>query len=219
MREGPGAPSAPNATLWNSRAGTVRPVAGLEVDIEDFGLHVAGHRRERGEQRRALARHDVVELEAAGADLREIMVEPIGERGVEIDDVAVALGGKEAGRRMVEIVDRVLQLLKHVLVPLELAGHVGQRPDRHARFALAFAERPHADAQPTRRLAFVRADPHLLLAAAAFARRLQQAIDRFRNAGIADEDALDRTHVVRTRRPRPGGDRRHWHRARARSRR
>ena len=90
VREGPGAPSAPNATLWNSRAGTVRPLAGLEVDIEDLGLHVAGHGRERGEQRRALARHDVVELQAAGADLREIMVEPIGERGVEIDDVAVA---------------------------------------------------------------------------------------------------------------------------------
>ena len=180
------------------RNGAAAP--GLEVDIEDFDLHVARHGRERGQQRRALACQDVLELEAAGADLREIMVEPIGERGVEIDDVAVALGGKESGRRMIEIVDRVLQFLKHVLVPLELAGHVGQRPDRHAGFALAFAERPHADAQPTRRLAVVRADADLLLAAAALARRLQQAIDRFRNAGIADEDALDRTDVVRTRR-------------------
>jgi hypothetical protein len=171
---------------------------GLEVDIEDLGLHVARHGRERGQERRALAREHVVELETAGADLREIMVEPIGERGVEIDDAAVGLGRKEARRRVVEIIDRVLQLLKHILVALELARHVGQCPDGHAGFALAFAERAHADAQPTCRLAGVRADADLFLTAAAFARGLQQAIHRFRNAGVADEDALDRTHVLRT---------------------
>ena len=141
--------------------------AGLEVDVENLGLHVAGHRRQRGEQRRALARHDVVEPQAAGADLREIMVEPIGQRGIEIDDVAVALGREEAGRSMVEIVDGVLQLLEDVLVPLELARHVGERPDRHAGLALAVAERAHADAQPAARLALVGTDAHLLLAAAA----------------------------------------------------
>jgi hypothetical protein len=172
------------------------PAAGLEVDVEDLGLHVARHRRQRGEQRRALARHDVLEPQAAGADLREIVVEPAGERGIEIDDVAVALGREEARRRMVEIIDRMLQLLEDVLVPLELARHVGQRPDRHAGLALALAERAHADAQPAPGLALVGADPHLLLAAAAFARRLEQAIDRLRHAGIADEDPLDRAHVV-----------------------
>ena len=108
-----------------------------------------------------------------------------------------ALGGEEAGRRMVEIVDRVLQLLEHVLVPLELAGDVGERPDREALLALALAERAHAHAQPTSGLArLVAADPHLLLQPAAFARRLEQAIDRLRHAGVADEHALDRAHVV-----------------------
>jgi hypothetical protein len=169
--------------------------AGLEVDIEDLGLHVARNGSKRGEERRALAREDVVELETAGADLREIMVEPIGERGVEIDDVAVGLGRKEARRRVVEIVDRVLQLLKHILVALKLARHVGQGPDGHAGFALAFAERTHADAQPPCGLAGMRADAHFFLTAAALARGLQQAIHRFRNAGVADEDALDRTYV------------------------
>src|SRR5262249_5735948 len=53
------------------------PAARFEVDVEYLGLHVARHRRQRGEERRALARHDVVELEPAGADLREIMIEPI----------------------------------------------------------------------------------------------------------------------------------------------
>ena len=106
------------------------------------------------------------------------------------------LGRKEAGRRMVEIVDGVLQFLEDVLVALELARHVGERPDRHAGFALAVAERAHAHAQPAAGLAAVRADAHLLLQPPALARRLEQAIDRFRHAGIADEGALDRPHVL-----------------------
>ena len=39
-------------------------------------------------------------------------------------------------------------------------------------------------------------DAHLLLQAAAFARRLEQPEDRLRDAGIADEHPLDRPHVV-----------------------
>src|SRR6516225_8669947 len=109
------------------------------------------------------------------------MVEPTGERGVEIDDIAVGLGRKEAGRGMVEIIDGVLQLLKHVLVPLELARHVGERPDRHARFAFAFAKRAYADTQPSLACALLRADAHVLLTAAPLARRLEQAVDGFRN--------------------------------------
>ena len=174
--------------------------ARLEVDVENLGLHVARHRRQRGEQRRALARHDVVELETGGADLREIVVEPIGERGVEIDDIAVGLGRKEASRGVVEIVDGVLQLLRHVLVPLELARHVGERPDRHAGFAFAFAQRTHADTQPPLSCALVRADSHVLLAAAPLARRLEQAVDGFRNTGIAHEHAFHRPYILR-----PGG--------------
>ena len=112
------------------------------------------------------------------------------------------IGRKEARGRMIEIVDCVLQLLEDILMTLELARHIGERPDGHAGSSrLPLAERPHADAQPTPCLALVRADAHLLLAAAAFARRFQQAIDRFRHAGIADEYALDRPHVRRTRAP------------------
>ena len=50
--------------------------AGLEIEVEHLGLHFAGRGGERGEQRRALAGDDVGELEPAGADLREIVVEP-----------------------------------------------------------------------------------------------------------------------------------------------
>ena len=196
MREAPGRAVGAEGNLVEEPRRNGAAAAGLEIDVEDLGLHVARHRRQRGQQRRALAGQDVVEHQAAGTDLREIMVEPVGERGIEIGHAAVGLGRKEPGGRMVEVVDRVLQLLKHVLVPLELPRHVGQRPHRHARFALAFAERAYADAQPASGLAFVRAGAHLFLPAPALARGLEQAIDRFRNAGIADEHALDRTHVV-----------------------
>ncbi len=196
VREAPGAPSAPKATLWNSRAGTVRPPRVLRSMSRISVFTSPGTAASVVISAAPSPGHDVLELEAAGADLGEIVVEPVGERGVEIGDVAVALGREEAGRRMVEIVDRVLQLLEDVLVPLELARDVGQRPDRHALVLLAFAERAHADAQPAAGLALVGADPHLLLAAAALARRLEQAIDRLRHPGIADEHALDRPHVV-----------------------
>src|SRR5258708_3658953 len=86
--------------------------AGLEIDIENFGFDVARHHRERGEQGRALPCYDVVELEATGADLCKIVIEPTGQSGIEINDIAAAVCGKEARGGMVEIVDCVLQLLK-----------------------------------------------------------------------------------------------------------
>ena len=45
-------------------------------------------------------------------------------------------------------------------------------------------------------------DPDLLLLPLAFARGFQQAEHRLRDIGVADEDALDRAHVLRGRGPR-----------------
>lgn len=47
-------------------------------------------------------------------ELGEVDAKPFGERGVEIDDLALAAGGEETGRRMVEIVDGVLQFLEEL---------------------------------------------------------------------------------------------------------
>jgi hypothetical protein len=138
-------------------------IAGLEVDVETLGFHVAGSTRERGEESRALAGHHIGKPQTARADLRQIVVEPFGERRVEIGEVAVGIDREEARRRMVEIVDGVLQLLKDVLLPLELAGHVGERPHRHRRCPLAVAQRPHPHAQPPPGLALVAADSDFLL--------------------------------------------------------
>ena len=175
--------------------------ARLEIEIEHLGLHFARRGIERGEQRGALAGDDIVELERAGADLGEIVIEPGRQRGVEIDDVARRIDREEAGRRVIEIVDGVLELLEHVFLALAVARHVGDRPHRHARVVLALAERAHAHAQPARGLGRGAGNAHLLLQAAALARGLEQAVDRFRNVGIADEHPLDRPHVVVVGRP------------------
>ena len=55
------------------------------------------------------------------------MVEPGRERGIEVADVAVAIDREKTGRRMVEIVDGVLQLLEDVFLPLAVTGDVLQR--------------------------------------------------------------------------------------------
>ena len=142
-----------------------------------------------------IAGQDVGEPQAARSDLGEIVIEPAGERRVEIDDVAAPIDREEAGWCVVEIVDRVLELLEDVLLPLAVAGDVGDGPHRGAGLDRV-AERPHPQPQPSRRLATRPGDPHLLLKAAAFLRRLAQAIDRFGDFGVADEHALDRAHFV-----------------------
>ena len=102
---------------------------------------------------------------------------------------------------MIEIFDRVLQFLEHVFLALAVAGDVGDRPHRVFRLALAGAERAHPHAQPAAMAAVGAGDADLFLLALAFARGLEQAEHRFRDIGIADEDALDRAHVLRRAAP------------------
>ncbi|MBA7480165.1 hypothetical protein ES707_15612 [subsurface metagenome] len=97
---------------------------------------------------------------------------------------------------MVEILDGVLQFLEHVLLPLAVAGDVGNRPHRIFRHALDAAERPHAHAQPAALPAIASCNAHLFLLALAFARGLEQAEHGLGDIGIADEDAFDRADVL-----------------------
>ena len=114
-----------------------------QIDVEHLGFDFAGHRHDRRQQRSPVAGYDVGQPQAAGADLGEVMVKPVGERGVDIDELARGIDREEPARRMIEILDRVLQFLEHVLLPLAVAGDVGNRPYRIFRLALALAERPH----------------------------------------------------------------------------
>ena len=104
--------------------------AGAQIEIEHFGLDLARRAPQRRQQRRAVAGDQVGKLEPARADLGQILIEPIGERRVEIDDVAFVIDREKSGRRMIEIIDGVLQFLKDVFLPVALARHVGERPDR-----------------------------------------------------------------------------------------
>ena len=126
------------------------------------------------------------------ADFGEVVIEPVRQRGVDIDEVAAGIDREEPARRMIEIFDGVLQFLEHVLLPLAVAGDVGDRPHRVFRLALALAERPDPHPQPAAMAAVGAGDADLFLLPLALARRLEQAKHRFRHIGIADEDPLHR---------------------------
>ncbi len=186
----------------------------LEVDVEDIGHHVARRAGEMGDQRRGVSRHHIGELEPARSDLREIMIEPGGERRVHVGDGARGIDRHEARRRMVEIVDRLLQLLEDVLLALAVAGDVGNRPQR---LALAFAARDRLDAQaipgdPARGAAHRLGEADLLHGAAALACRLRQAIDRLRHFRRAREQALDGRDGALQSAPGTRRDRPRWRR-------
>src|SRR6202043_2413803 len=77
-----------------------------------------------------------------------IVMDPVGEPRIDIGDLAGGVDREEAAWRVIEIFDCVLQLLEHVLLPLAVAGDVGDRPYRVFGLALALAERTHPHPKP-----------------------------------------------------------------------
>ena len=136
VREAPGAPSAANATLWYSRTGTVRPPRVFRSRSKRLGLHFARRRRRSAASSAAPSPATMsASFSPPEPTCGQIVVEPARERRVEIDDLALGIDREEAGRRVIEIVDRVLQFLEDVLLPLAVARDVGDRPDGPARIA------------------------------------------------------------------------------------
>src|SRR5208337_4900982 len=120
---------------------------GLQIDVELLGLHLAwlaGHHCQHGA---AVACDDVVDLELAEPELGKVEIEPFRKGGVHINDRAVAIGREEPGGSMVEIVDRMLKILKEAFVAIMLARLIGHRPDRRPLSGDAF-ERPYPNAVP-----------------------------------------------------------------------
>ncbi len=104
---------------------------------------------------------------------------------------------------MVEKVDRVLQFLEHVLMPLALTRDIGDAPQRRPLEPIAF-DRTHLDPVPSDRGLAIqgRRQPDLLHGALVVARRLREAVHRLGDLGRAGEQPFDRPqmgHVRRTR--------------------
>src|SRR5258708_19748906 len=97
---------------------------------------------------------------------------------------------------MVQVVNGVLECLENVFLTLAVARHVGDRPHGHARIASALAKWTHPHAHPTAAVCRRAGNPHFFLQTTAFARGLEQSVDRLRNVGVADEYSFDRLRFI-----------------------
>ena len=178
--------------------GQALAAAALQVHVEALGAHLARTAGDAGEQGGAAARHEIGQGEAAGADLGEIVVQPGGQGGVHVTDVAVGAAGKEAGGGMVEEVDGVLEFLEDVLVALALAGDVGDAPQADVA-RTGYDERADPHAVPSRgpgRWRQRRRKPQFFRSAPAVPRRLGQAINRLGNLRSSGKQPLDATQLA-----------------------
>ena len=172
-----------------------RAVGAHEVEIERLGL--GARRARRLDHREPLDADDVAHVLGARLELGEVDADPFGERGVQVADAPVRLEREEAGRRMVEIVDGVLQLLKNVLLVLALARDVGDEPaDMRIRPA-GRADAHPVPARPVRPPADAAGHADLLGGAAALVGRHRQPVDRFRGVRIVGEEPLDGMQLLR----------------------
>ena len=133
--------------------------------------------------------------------MREVVIEPAGERRVHVHDRAVRLRREEAGGRVVQIVDRVLEILEKGLVLVVLTRFVGDAPER--RSGVSAIKRANPDTIPghVRRSVGRGREPQFLAGATARFRRLCQPVDRFGNVGRAGEKPLDGFNVGGSERP------------------
>ncbi|MGC4077406.1 MAG: hypothetical protein QM702_10310 [Rubrivivax sp.] len=178
-------------------------VAADQVDVDDLGADLAVGATAH-QQAGAVATHDVVELERARLELGEVVAEPVGEGRVDVLHPAPRIGGEEAGRRVVEIVDGALQLEEGVVLPFAVAGDVLDGP-QHQRLVGVADDRQGADADavPERlgraagRAAEPADDADVLAGGTTVARGAGQPVDRLGRLGLAGKQPGHRNrHAV-----------------------
>ena len=154
-------------------------VAAFEVEVELLGFDVPGPTADRADQRRAVTGDNIRQAEPARTNLRQIIVEPSRQGGVEIGDATIRLSREEARRGMVQKINGVLKLLKNILVPLALAGGVGNGPQGEG-FAGTALQRTRAQAIPAKSAIVGQAGrkAHLFRTALVFTRCLRQTVNR-----------------------------------------
>ena len=94
---------------------------------------------------------------------------------------------------MIEKIDRVLQFLENILLPLALAGHVGDRPERRAAGRDARQRLTRMRYQPTAAPPVSGGDRRSILdMALSGARRLRQPVNRLGDFRRTGKQPLDR---------------------------
>ena len=157
VRLGPGAPSRVARDAVHEAHRQRLAGDGREVEIDDGVARRAGIGPDRADQRHAVAGDDFRKRRVAGREARKVDAQPFGKRRVDIGDAPLLVGGEEPGRRMVEMVDRLLQVEEEALLLGPLARDVGDLPGgqrlplaRHAEGAGPAAD---TSARRARRLA------------------------------------------------------------------
>ena len=170
----------------------------FKVKIDGGGARLARLGADGLEQRHAVAGDDLRYRQPAGAERGEIDSQPVGERGVQVGDAPVAVGGEEAGRRVVEMVDRLLQVLEEALLLGTFAGNVGQLPDEMRLGVARHLQRPGGDPVPAR-LGVGGAQrmgkPELLARLQAVAQPVGHHVEDVRRLVLARQQRLDRLDV------------------------
>src|SRR5947209_19694801 len=97
---------------------------------------------------------------------------------------------------MIEEINRVAQLDEEIFLARALARDIADCPGGPARVLPRLLQRPHAEAQPAYLATLGSRHSHLFLQWPAFACRLGEPVDRFRDLRIPDEHALDGPHII-----------------------
>src|SRR5690606_12824663 len=105
---------------------------------------------DRSNQRHAVAGDDLAQAGGARREAGEVDPEPFRQGGVDVSDTAVLVGGKEAGRRVVEVVDSLLQVEEEALLFGALLREVGELPRRQRLPLSGRRKSPGLDAVPAR---------------------------------------------------------------------
>ena len=116
-------------------------VARLEIDIEKLGERRFARRCDPRQELRAGFRNYVLEPQGAARRRFEIEAEPLRQRGIDIGDAALRIGGEEAGRRLIEIIDDVLQMRERSLLFGPVSADILMPPQRMAGTAFRLDRR------------------------------------------------------------------------------
>ncbi len=154
------------------------------------------------DQRHTLAGDDVRHSHRTGRKLRKIDAEPFGQGGVQINNLTLATCGKETGRRVVEIIDGVLQFAEEAFLIFPLRRDIGNLEDVQ-RLAARILQHPTFQSVPVRPagsgLPERLEQTELLVTVTPLPQNIDEAIERLGRFPAAREQRLQALDIARLR--------------------